>query len=467
MVVATTNLRGNGVKRTSLVRPTLITAFILIACIVIAAPIAIALSSTGATKISNPALNNYWLSVSGDHIVWEEYARGNSDIVVYTISNGESIRIPKADPDDSVYSSTVDGDNVVYFVGHTSTGTKDMYVYSISSKTSKIVAPGVGDARPELSGNNLVYNNFGLDDGIYYVDISSPAPTPVKISGAGLHCNRPSIYGNTVVYHATSKATANENIYVNNISGTAETMITDDSAHFFRPNIDGDGVVYVKRTNPFDKSGGPQTGQIIYRNLASGQTKALTAAGSSCYMPFVQGRLVLYGEGDWAQGGLAGTMANIDSGVITTVIDAQNPADAYVDLPSFDGIHAVWIDGFHAAPRNVYMETLVGGGITFDTLPGGTGVINLTDGQLITSNPYMLQVHPSSDAGIVEVEFYVDGQLIGTSTTPDANGVFSFAWDTSKYHSEVYATALDTLGGSASTVPVSVTVSLQLPFTGR
>ena len=62
---------------------------------------------------------------------------------------------------------------------------------------------------------------------------------------------------------------------------------------------------------------------------------------------------------------------------------------------------------------------------------------NLTDNQVITTNPYMLSVKVKDPSKVSKVEYYIDNILIGTATLPDVNGVYDWPWDTSKYHSTV------------------------------
>lgn len=80
---------------------------------------------------------------------------------------------------------------------------------------------------------------------------------------------------------------------------------------------------------------------------------------------------------------------------------------------------------------------------TFSQLPGTSGVINVNENQVITTNPYILKVLPTDSNGISRVEFYIDDIIIGTDTTADSDGVYSCAWDTSKYHSTVTVYAYD------------------------
>jgi predicted outer membrane repeat protein len=104
--------------------------------------------------------------------------------------------------------------------------------------------------------------------------------------------------------------------------------------------------------------------------------------------------------------------------------------------------------------------------LAFVNLPGMTAPINIVEGQTIDINPFTIKVMPTSGHGIEKVEFYIDGVLIGTSTTPDAAGVYSCLWDTSLYHSLVRVVAYDN-DGSQIELTRNTTVITSLPYTGK
>lgn len=103
----------------------------------------------------------------------------------------------------------------------------------------------------------------------------------------------------------------------------------------------------------------------------------------------------------------------------------------------------------------------------FVSLPGSSSVINVIEGQIITTNPYTIKVKPTDADGIKKVEFYIDNVLICTATTADSDGVYSCDWDTSKYHSDIKVLAYDTEGNVSTALTRSATVSLTgVPNTG-
>lgn len=102
---------------------------------------------------------------------------------------------------------------------------------------------------------------------------------------------------------------------------------------------------------------------------------------------------------------------------------------------------------------------------TVDNIDPELTSVNLVDGQVVTTNPYILRVKATDSAsGIWRVEFYVDDNLICTDSVVDANGDYTCNWDTSQYHSSVFVRVFDMVGnmvqGGVYYIPV------ELPPTG-
>lgn len=140
------------------------------------------------------------------------------------------------------------------------------------------------------------------------------------------------------------------------------------------------------------------------------------------------------------------------------------PGEGDWNFSTPDGIWAIDASNNNGYP---YFQWQDFSGPTFEELSAGdTRVININEGQTITTNPYTIYVKPTDGAGITKVDFYIDNVLICTDTTADVNGYYSCEWDTSKYHSDVKIIAYDALGNS-STLTRSTTVSLTgVPNTG-
>ncbi|MEI6144212.1 MAG: glycoside hydrolase domain-containing protein [Candidatus Berkelbacteria bacterium] len=92
--------------------------------------------------------------------------------------------------------------------------------------------------------------------------------------------------------------------------------------------------------------------------------------------------------------------------------------------------------------------------------------INLSDNQVITTNPYIISLKlkdPADTIKVSKVEFFVDNTLISTSTLPDVSGTFQAVWDTSKYHSAVKVILYNT-DGTTQEVTRNTTVNLSQDY---
>lgn len=69
--------------------------------------------------------------------------------------------------------------------------------------------------------------------------------------------------------------------------------------------------------------------------------------------------------------------------------------------------------------------------------PSFISQINIAEGQIVRSDPYVLSVKVKDPLIVEKVEFYVDDILLGIARTPDISGAYDWPWETSKYHSTV------------------------------
>ena len=106
------------------------------------------------------------------------------------------------------------------------------------------------------------------------------------------------------------------------------------------------------------------------------------------------------------------------------------------------------------------------GPVIGDDTPPTINSINLVDGQTIKTNPYIIIANVTDDVAVSRVDFYVDDTLIGSNTMPDNDHNYEIPWDTSKYHSEIRAVAIDSSGNTASAeknTTVNLDTSLEAP----
>jgi beta propeller repeat protein len=391
--------------------------------------------------------NCYWPDVSGNYVVYSDWSEGPSNVYVYNIEAGTTIEIGPEGQDN--FTPSIDGDRVVYVTGND--GSWSIRMYTISTQTDTEICE-VGHARPQpaISGDRIVYRNGTTEQGaneIYAIDLNDPYLTPTQISDAYSRNFRPMVDGDYAVWHAYNGSDHDVMLY--DFDAGTETVIADTSDNEQKPDISGPNVVYHVDYGD---------GGIRYYNI---DTQITTQAVDPGYAltPRVDGKFMIY-EGGLTGGGQKVIMQNLLTGEETTIADPGN----YLDVPGIDGQHVVWVDQKSEVDADIMLDTLSAPPV-FTVLPGTDQLINLTPGQVVLVNPFTIQVRPTSEFGIERVEFYIDGVLIGTATTPDANGVYSMDWDTSIYHSTVRVIAYSATG--ESTALADVTVLTELPFTGR
>jgi hypothetical protein len=92
-----------------------------------------------------------------------------------------------------------------------------------------------------------------------------------------------------------------------------------------------------------------------------------------------------------------------------------------------------------------------------DTTPPTVTLTSPTNGATVTGNINITASASDSGSGVARVEFYVDGQLIGTDTAAP----YSVTWNSKKSAKgshTIYAVAVDNAGNSQATPAITVTV---------
>ncbi|MBN2495461.1 MAG: hypothetical protein JXR96_12775 [Deltaproteobacteria bacterium] len=157
--------------------------------------------------------------ISGDHIVWDDYIKGNTieEIVLYTISTGESIYLT----DDLIpqFSPDIDGDNVVwtdlrngeYFPGDGYVNT-DVYLYRISTGEYVQITTDEHDQEfPRIKGKYIAWKDLrngirgpdGVPDttNIFVYNLETSEEKQVTFGQGYMECC-PRIYGDRLVYYS-------------------------------------------------------------------------------------------------------------------------------------------------------------------------------------------------------------------------------------------------------------------------
>jgi hypothetical protein len=439
--------------------------------------IATAMTVTSVNITNNPASFDYhWTTTSGNFVAFDSDLSddGTYRIYLYDITTQETGMISGANDYDAG-APEMDGNNVVYtqlnsdltesIIVKDTKGTVDS-----SDDVTKVVFTGtysgtdddgyVGQRRPMISGNYVVFrDNPGRQWNIYYVDISGDGPyTPVQCGTSTGNHAKPDISGNYVVYHTGNPWGSTSHVWLYDIATDTEVEIpAPDGMNAYRPTVSGDKIAMMA----YDYTATSDDMVYMY-DITNATTTRISPVGNDTFWTTIGGSEIIY-EDDGTGSGTFLSSYNIATGITTAITEPDDDA-SYPEYPSVSGNHVAWVhspDG----PKDVYLATL-SGAPAFVALPGVDQPINITEGQTITVNPFVIQVKPTGDFGIAYVEFYIDGVLIGTSAVPDANGVYSMNWDTSLYHSIVTVRAYDTLGESTDIVR-NTTVALQLPYTGK
>jgi hypothetical protein len=105
------------------------------------------------------------------------------------------------------------------------------------------------------------------------------------------------------------------------------------------------------------------------------------------------------------------------------------------------------------------------GGVTAETdardhTPPVISEVNVTEGQIITSNPYVIRAKVTDDVAVDHVQFYADGELFGASALPDLQSNYEYPLDTSKYLGKAVAIKIVAYDTSGNTSEVTVNSSI-------
>jgi hypothetical protein len=95
--------------------------------------------------------------------------------------------------------------------------------------------------------------------------------------------------------------------------------------------------------------------------------------------------------------------------------------------------------------------------IRIDTTAPGVAIVSPTSGATVTGNVQVQASASDTSSGVARVDFYLDGNLVGTSTTSP----YKWMWNTkktSKGSHTLYAIAVDGAGNKTTSATVTVTV---------
>ncbi|MDB4968395.1 MAG: domain containing protein [Myxococcales bacterium] len=139
--------------------------------------------------------------VSGDNVVYEDYARnpsGTPDVYGFSVMAQSRFLIAQ-----NAKWPDVDGDNVVY-IASDATGGDQLFLYDLVSGTSRALTSARGPkATPRISGTRVIWTDGrnGVDNDLYTCDLATGVES-LLVGGAGNQATG-DISGNRVVYSST------------------------------------------------------------------------------------------------------------------------------------------------------------------------------------------------------------------------------------------------------------------------
>ena len=422
--------------------------------------------------------------VSGDNVVWsvqnDSSSGGEDELYFGNLSDLSTFENPtNITTVDGVYARhpRIDGVYVVWsgFDGAQS----DLYLTIINDADTFAepinLTPNTPDQEPsyyDVSGNNVVFSDFEFGSDIFVIDITNPSSPSVAVNltpdtPESTQTN-PKISGDYVIWEDTESG--NNDIYLYDLSGGVPAyQINDAGTDAYMPEIDGDKIVWLDDSYW-------NCDIWVYDIIQGGEPSKITDTYTYREEITIYGDMIVWGDGrndpgDWMSNDIY--VMKLDDMIETRIAHID---DNWLSYPSISDNNIVY-SANDGNTGDIYLAALTYPSEadttppTYETLPGDTKVVNLTEGELITTNPYIIKVNPTDDTAVEKVEFYVDGFLICTDTTPDAEGVYSCAWDTSKYHSDIRILTYDTSGNTTEllrTVTVDPSLYLTtLPRTGR
>lgn len=257
--------------------------------------------------------------------------------------------------------------SLVAYTLRTSSGFEIHYVGAADPSSDAAVPGNARDSRPDVSGNNLVFQRFdpapATTRSIQWFDTSNPGAGPVVLSPApGISRGGPAIGADTVAYEQSFGDTLAKDVCVSTLTAASAptTCLTNVDATHQRINRDpavspdGDVVTYSSCAMPTPTDPNPACSVLTARRTAGAWTTPIRVTSSSAHemLPATDGARVTFGsdvDGDsdvwWANvdgtdlrklafsdapGSEEGN-PNISAGVITfeRTLVPGSPADLY------------------------------------------------------------------------------------------------------------------------------------------
>ncbi len=217
----------------------------------------------------------------------------------------------------------------------------------------------------------------------------------------------------------------------------------------------GDGIVEITFTVGDITDADNLRAKVEY-DIGSGYESA-TLSESSSDVSATYGTVAVENDNEYQVGNASGWITTSSGANTISVKWLSKEDESQADTTSAD-IRVTLYDG---ATTGAAKEE---GSITVDNVSPSITEVNLTDGQTVNTNPFIIKVKATdASSGIWKVEFSIDDNLICTDTVADSEGYYTCSWDTGTYHSAVDIRAYD---ASGNTTLQSLNAYVGLPETG-
>ncbi|MBN2101067.1 hypothetical protein JW710_04235 [Candidatus Dojkabacteria bacterium] len=409
----------------------------------------------------------------------------------YNVTSGGAIYINPSDINTLQFPMT-DGDYVVWTDSMAGAGADDdIYYLDISTWTIHNISNEygldtafVGDQRwPSIYNGVIVWMddaNASSNFEIWTLDLNDVTPTPAMISDGNPVSQKmfPHVSANHVVW---MQSFTSFDIMLYDLTTTVSTNITSDTTQQLYPKVDGNYVVWQENLVSSD---------IILYNITTSTETPIVATPNNESWPYINGNSLAWTENDGTSDNIyyiddvtvpSPTPVAIATSSETEAVPSisgdiiawtqWNSTDSEWDFYFYDiaedttetidrsadrgavtvyGNIIVWLDR-QDTPSTNYADVHLGfldwddSPPVFLNLPGSTRPINLEDDQVVDpGSSYNIRVRPVDDFGISSVRFYFNGQLIGTDTSPDGEGVYNVSWEIPNTCSDIRVEAEDT-----------------------
>lgn len=310
--------------------------FLLLTCTAHAAPNGTETIISTGTDYSN----QYFPSVDGDLIAWEDERTPFTNIYLYNLASGEEYApVPGYDYWQS--GPDIDGSRVVWGQLDTTIDSFSVVLYDSGTKSSEslpvVAGPDYWSTRedhplPVISGDRVVWQDFSSGDwDIFSYDISSGTLIPVALISNPGNQKNPAVSGNYIAYENWS-GTMSSAVWLYNTGDSSAGEISPGSILAINPDISGDTVVW-------EDSG------IVYRySISSGLVTQVTPAGLGADQnhPAISSDLIVLE--DYRRSSYGDVyLYRISSGTETWV--SARPESAAQTRPAVSGSRIAWQDG--------------------------------------------------------------------------------------------------------------------------